>query len=60
MEGKHLIDIAFVIALMVQATKLSDFFFNEKQKKVIQNKMEDWTLVLEYLNIKKYFPPIRN
>lgn len=50
-----MLDVALIVALMVQATKLSDFVFTEKQKKSIQNKVEDWTLYLEDLNPRKYF-----
>ena len=55
MEGKHFLDIALVIALMVQATKLSDLVFSPNQKKAVQNKVENWTLYLESINPEKYF-----
>ena len=54
MQREQIIDIALIISILVQLTKFSDFIFSEKQKKIFQNKAEDFTLRLSELNPQRY------
>jgi hypothetical protein len=55
MIGKHVLDTAFFVGLLIQLTKLSDLIFRENQKKFVQDKLETWTLRMENVRPAKYF-----
>src|ERR1700730_18588842 len=55
MTGKHMLNIAFYLGLLMQLTKLSDLLFRKHQKQAIQDTFDILTLKLDRANPVRYF-----